>query len=254
MEAREILHCIDRGANRYIHLFGMAEHMEVTQTAHYKVLKPKEGEYGICFVYDIDLDALTDTEQDEQIAQIKALGYPWWLDLCASDALFYKFFGKERVHGQTQFADNDEVYMAMLPEELPAQENENTEVVRVCTQEQFAAWAKVANDVLSGGMEDLHPVYHWPLCEHGLMECYTLYKETQVVAVAAIIVSEGSASLEFVATVPGKRRCGFATAVCDQAVRAAFENGAGIVTVRAIDAAAAKLYATLGFKVYNQWI
>lgn len=61
----------------------------------------------------------------------------------------------------------------------------------------------------------------------------------------------GAASLEFVGTIPEMRKKGFATAICANATRDAFSDGASIVTLRAADAAAAKIYQSIGFKAYS---
>ena len=66
-----------------------------------------------------------------------------------------------------------------------------------------------------------------------------------------VIDNDGIASLEFVATVPEMRRRGFAREVCEKAIYDAFMDGAKIVTVRAINAVAGKVYQSIGFKAYN---
>ena len=42
----------------------------------------------------------------------------------------------------------------------------------------------------------MHPVYHYPLCEKGLMQCYVLYDGNTPVSVASIMNNDGIASLE----------------------------------------------------------
>lgn len=78
-----------------------------------------------------------------------------------------------------------------------------------------------------------------------------MYSKNVPVSVAATMNNIGIVSLESVGTIPQMRRQGFAKAVCEKAVSDAFADGAKIVTVRAIDAAASKLYQSLGFKAYN---
>lgn len=250
MTEKEVIRHIDAGADYYVSLFGDAEHMETIHHEHYSYVMPKQGEHGISMVYCVRLENLSLEKQKQIIEEIKSLHMPVWFPLTASDELFFLFFGADRVHEQTQFADDDEVYLAMLPDEKPISQ-ENDGIVRVCTAEEFAVWAKINNDSLAGGNPDMHPVYHYPLCLSGKMRCYIIYAEKVPVAVCAIMDQQGIASLEFVATVPEKRRKGYAGAVCARAIQDAFVDGAKIITVRAVNGAARKLYQSLGFKVYN---
>lgn len=251
MTEKEIIKYIDDGANFYISLFGNAEHMEIVEKEFYSYVKPKTDEHGITFIYNVRLENLSIERQKEIIGEIKALRMPVWFDLAASDELFYLFFGKEKTHGQTVFSDNDEVYLALLPNEKPDYKTSNKKIVRVQTTDEFVVWTKINNDILAGGYPDMHPIYHYPLCQNGLMKCYIIYDNNTPVAVAAVLDNNGVASLEFVATVPEMRRKGYAKAICEKAVNDAFLEGANIVTVRAINAAACKLYQAIGFIAYN---
>ena len=251
MTEKEILKRIDHGARNYIRLFGTAEHMEMVDKTFYSYIQPKADVHGISFVYDLRLDGLGEEERDEAVREIKALHMPVWVDLTASDKVFQAFFGGERVHGQTQFEENDEVYLAMLPEEKPEYQATSGEIIRVRSAEEFAAWAEIANNVLAGGYPDIHPVYHYPLCEKGRMKCYTACYEGEPAATAAILDDNGTASLEFVAVLPEMRGKGLAKAICRKAVEDAFAEGAKIVTVRAINSAAGSLYRSVGFTAYN---
>lgn len=251
MTEREILKRIDHGARNYIRMFGTAEHMEIVDKTFYRYIKPRADVHGISFVYDLRLDGLGEEERDKVVQEIKALNMPVWVDLTAPDTLFQAFFGRERIHGQTHFEENDEVYLAMLPEEKPEYRETCNEIIRVRSAEEFAVWAEIANGVLAGGYPDIHPVYHYSLCEKGRMKCYTAYYEGEPAATAAILDDNGTTSLEFVAVLPEMRRKGLAKAVCRKAVEDAFAEGSKVVTVRAINAAAGSLYRSVGFTAYN---
>lgn len=251
MTERDIVKHISDGANYYVSMFGKAEHMEIIDKEFYSYVKPRANEHGISIIYNIHIDNLPFEKQQDLVAEIKALHMPFWLDLFAPDDVFFLFFDKNKVHGQTEFADNDEIYMALLPHEKTEPSVQNEKIVKVQSPEEFAAWAKIANDVLANGYPDMHPVYHYPLCRDNIMKCYILYNQNVPVAVASIMDNNGIASLEFVATIPEMRRHGFARAVCERAVQDAFIDGAKIVTVRAIDAVAGKLYESIGFNAYN---
>lgn len=53
MTDREIMQYIDDGANYYISLFGDAIHMEKVEKEFYTYIKPKAGEKGISFIYNV---------------------------------------------------------------------------------------------------------------------------------------------------------------------------------------------------------
>ena len=251
MTDREIIQHIDNGANFYVSLFGNAIHMEKVDKEFYSYIKPKAGEYGISFIYNVRIENLPLEQQKSLIYEIKSMHMPIWLDLLTSDEVFYMFFGKEKTHGQTEFNENDEIYLAMLPEEKRKCYENNNKIIKIHSAEEFALWAQMTNDLLAGGYPDIHPVNHFTLCEKESLKCYIMYHDNIPVSVAAIMDNNGIASLEFVATIPEMRKKGFAKAVCEKAVYDAFSNGASIITVRAINAVAGKLYKSIGFKAYN---
>lgn len=248
MTEREILEYIDRGANYYVSLFGRAEHMELVEGEFYSFVRPRGDVFGISFVYDVRLEGLPRERQKELIAEIKAMGMPVWLDLTSSDEVFELYTGRKKPDPDSEPAMDGESYLAMLRPEKPDYPA-GAQVAEVRTQAEFAEWAGVVNRVLSGGKEDIHPEFHYPLCRDGLLRCYMAREgDGRAVSVAAAAVDRESVTLEFVATLPERRRQGLARAVCRRAVDDAFNSGAEIVTVRAIDGVAAKLYESIGFK------
>lgn len=250
---REIIRCIDVGANHYISVFGDAEHMEMLDNGVYSCVRPKPGQEGISFIHNIQLEGLP-TEQRQSIAQeIKAQGMPFWLDLTASDENFRMFFGKEKPRGQTVFAFDDEQYLAMEPDDFVPVDCKH-DVIMVSTPEEFAIWARIANDMLADGRMDIHPVHHYPLLQRGVIHCYMLYDGAQPASVACIMPDGRAASLELVATLPPFRCKGYARAVCSRAVEDAIHDGAEVLTVRANHAASASVYRSLGFRVCNHLI
>lgn len=235
MTDQEVIRYINRGANYYVSLFGRAEHMEAVRKERYSFIRPKGDVYGIRFVYNVRLEGLSRERNEELIAEIKGLNMPVWWDL------EYPIPAAE---------PDGETYLAMLAAERPDWPD-HPAVTEAETQEDFAQWAGVVNQVLSGGREDLHPRYHYPLCREGLLRCYTLRDPAgRALSTAAAAVDREAVSLEFVATVPDHRRQGLARAVCCRAVKDAFSQGAEIATVRAVDGRAAALYSSMGFKKY----
>ena len=75
-------------------------------------------------------------------------------------------------------------------------------------------------------------------------------QDGRVVSAAAVAWDGEAASLEFVATYKEYRCHGFASALCQRAITDIFREGPKIVTVRAIDGRAARLYDSLGFERY----
>ena len=247
----QIVQYIDEGANFYIRLFGMAEHMEIIDTGCYSYVKPKNGEQGVTFIFDVRLDSLPPEIQREKIAKMKSLSMPIWLPLLAKDELHYLVYGNNKIHGQRIFFEDDEVYMAMLSNEKLQYNSAEHKIIKVQSEKEFERWANLTNQLMNGGHPYMHPKYHYPLCQRGLMNCYVLYKDNAPAAVTAVMNNHGITSLEFVATVPEMRRQGLAGEICSRAICDAFENDGTIITLRSINLAATKLYQSLGFKAYN---
>lgn len=246
----EIIRHIDDGANYYVGLFGEAVHMDRIDKDFYSYVKPKEGEQGISFVYNVRIDDLPAERKKAVIHEMKSMNMPIWLSLLASDETVFLFSGKEPSHERTEPDEEDEVYMAMLPEDRKEHCENSHKIIKVHSAEEFALWARITNDILSGGYPDIHPVNHFVWCEKMGVKCYILYHGDVPVSVAAIMDNKGAASLELIGTIPEMRRKGFAKAICKKAVYDAFADGASIITIRAVNAAAARLYGTVGFKVY----
>ena len=249
MNPRQILQHIDDGANHFLFTLPDAPHMTRTDDHGITIIQPKPGEEGISFVCNLALAGPNAAESSALIRRAKSLGFPVWFPLLATDAQFADFFGRERLHGVPLAAD-DEVYMAMRPGEMmpgtPA-----FPVVHADSLPTFADCAHVANTVLADGRPDLHPIHHAPLMQAGRIHCYVLYADDQPVSAAVTMAQAVIVSLELVATMPGHRRRGYAAAVCRQAVQDAWARGAQLLTVRAVNSAAARIYEKLGFRAYN---
>lgn len=249
MDARDILRHIDEGANHFLRTLADGPHMTCTDAGGFTVIQPKAGEAGISFVCDLSLEGLSHEDACSLIDRAKRVGFPVWFPLLSTDEQFACFFGRERIHGAALAAD-DEVYMAMLPGEM-IETSLHLPVVRVGTTAAFADCAHVVNTVLSDGRPDLHPICHEHLMHAGRIHCHVLYHEGRPASAAVTMSQDGVASLELVATLPEYRRCGYAEAVCRQAVQDAWLRGAKLLTVRAVNSAAARIYERLGFRAYN---
>lgn len=249
MDARDILRHIDKGANHFLRTLADGPHMACTDAGGFTVIQPKRGQEGISFVCDLRLEGLTHVQARGLIDRAKGTGFPVWFPLLCTDEHFALFFGRERIHS-VPLAAEDEVYLAMLPGEMTAAPSRHP-VLRVEDAAAFADCAHVVNTVLAGGRPDLHPVHHLPLMQTGRIRCHVLYHEGKPVSAAVTMSQDGVASLELVATLPEHRRRGYAESVCRQAVQDEWTRDAAMLTVRAVNAAAARIYERLGFRTYN---
>ncbi len=251
MTNKEIIKHIDDGANYYVGLFGEAVHMEKVDKEFYSYIKPKSGEQGISFIYNVRINNLPAEQMKTVVDEMKSMNMPIWLGLNLSDEAAYIFSGKKPTHEKREPKEDDEVYLAMLSEEKIEYQENNYKITKVHTAEEFAVWARLANDIFAGGHTDIHPVNHFIWCEKLDVKCYILYHDNVPASVTAIMNNNGAASLEFVGTVTEMCGKGYAKAVCEKAVSDAFADGIQIITVRAINRAAARLYQSIGFKVYD---
>ena len=253
MTDSEIIRYMDDGVYFYLDFFADAKHMERIDTGFYRYMRPLPGEQGISFVYYIRLEQLPKGQQLEKIAEIKRFGTHTWWPLLTSDELYRLIHGRDREQAPLDPPDGEELYMAVTSEgqipdvPLPG----DTAIQRVRNEETFAVWAGAVNDWLHGGNQYVHPQNHYSDCATGKIRCYICYKDKHPVSVCSIMDNGGICSLEFVATHPDFRRQGFAKSTCAFAMKAAFHDGANIITLRADNPGTRELYTSLGFKIYN---
>ena len=253
MTDREIIKCVNDGANFYLQFFGDAKHMEYYKNNYYSYIQPKKGEHGIKFAFDVKLENLSERLCLEKISELKSLKMHIWWDLQSSDVLYKLIHGKEKMKPTSEPVDGDELYMAIFPDEqinlssLP----KNVNVKKVNTPAAFEEWARAVNDIMFDGYTDIHPINHYHLCEKGLINCFTCYYDDIPVSFASIMDNEKICSLEFVATNKNYRRKGFAKIVCAEAMKYAFDNNAIIITFRALQPGTRELYTSLGYRIYN---
>lgn len=252
MNNSEIMKLIDDGANFYCYQLGNASHMEFVNNGCYFMIHPKAGQEGGTSLFDVTLEHLNDEVALQKIKEIKALSVHTWWGLCLSDRISDLIWGKDRpVLTPEQHEDDEELYMAIFPEEKPTYGKSKDEITikPVTTVDEFGIWADICNSVLHGGYPIMHRINHFDICKDGIMPCYIGYYQGTPVAVAAILNNNDISSLEFVATLNDFRKKGLARALCQTAVDEAFANGSRIITTRAF-ADAKNLYKSLGFKIY----
>jgi ribosomal protein S18 acetylase RimI-like enzyme len=243
MTVKEIIGYVDDGANYYVSLIGKAKHMNCVIKDNYSYVFPKEGEKGITFIYDVNIDSLNENKRQDILEEMKSLNMPIWWNLKSQ-------FEKE---GKIGTVEDEELYMAILPGEEKPYVNESSKSIikRIDSPELFKIWANHINNILSNGYPDIHPEYHYNLCQDKLMDCYLSFIDNNPVSSATIMNNSGIASLEFIATNPDYRQKGFAKEICSHAICEEILKGTKIITVRAINIKAKELYKKLGFRIYN---
>ena len=187
------------------------------------------------------LKGLSQEEQIEKVAEIKALKMCVWWNLVEA--------------GQVkEIGDGSELYMAILSAEQigVSSASESMSLGKINDARGFEEWANAVNNIMSGGYAFVHPINHYPWCESGRINCFAYRLDDKIVATAAVINNGGVCSLEFVSTDKNYRRHGLAKAVCAGAMKDAFANGAKIITLRASEPGTRELYTTLGFEIYNR--
>lgn len=250
MERNEIVKCIDEGANYYLRLLGDAQHMEYSDNGLYSIIRPKAGQEGGTSLFQLKLEHLADKELQDKVKEIKAYNIHTWWGLGLSERMQEAIYGNNRPVQATE--DNEEEgCMAMVFGEKPQYDKAPHPITvrKVSNLEEFRLWANITNRILNGGYALIHPENHYPLAKNKIMSCYIGYYEDSPAAVCSVIHNGGNFSLEFVCTEKEYRRKGLASAVCIAAIEEAFQEGAGIITLRAYPEAK-KLYTTLGFRIY----
>lgn len=253
MTGQEIIRYVNDGAIFYLRFFGDAKHMEYYKGDYYSYIQPKQGEHGVKFAFDVKLDNLPESVCIEKIAELKSLKMPVWWDLQLSDGLYRIIHGKDKAKPNSEPADGDELYMAILPDEYVylADSSPNITIEKVDTPAAFEEWTTAVNNIMFDGYPDIHPTNHYHLCEKGLINCFTCYHGDLPVSFSSIMDNDKVCSLEFVATDPNYRQRGFARIVCLEAMKSSFDNGAKIITLRALQPRTRELYTSLGYKIYN---
>lgn len=248
MTNTEILKLIDNGSIYYIRILGNAQHMEYIKYPYYSMIRPKSGEQGISFVYDIQFDKMPQDEIAKHVTEIKSLNIPTWWGVGLPDEIHELVFGAKR---QEPNSNDEEFCMAMFPEEkLSSYKPEpSIEVKTVKNHNEFAVWADITNQILHTGTPLIINDSYFHLSESGIMPCYIGYYNGVPASVASTLNNDGETTLEFVATLPEYRGKGLATAVCSKAVEDLFGNQAKVITLRS-SAMAKNLYLALGFKIY----
>lgn len=224
MEKRKALQYVDEWANLYLKIFGDAKHMEMYDNGRYTLIQPKAGENGPTSIFNIRLECLNDNELSKTVHEIKTMNHhTWWNQY--SDRVNKVIFPE----GRHECSPDDwEVYAVMTPEEIPTYSDNKISVRRVETTGDFNTWLNLNHD------NGLQP-NHFHLCQKGILRCYIGYAQNKPVSVVAMLKNNRIYSLEFASTLNEYQKRGFATAICQTAIKEAIHDGADVITARAYE-------------------
>lgn len=248
---RKIVEHIVQGMEYYMETLALPSHMEKFSDGMCAWVKPKEGAMGPEAVYRVTLGDKTDEEIKLILQSYRDKGLPdYW---CVTPLSTPNHIQDILVSlGITEAQAENSLGMALNPDEYlggyAKAKHTDISVQKVNNITDFTIWSDIANKVLHE-CRLLDPIAYFPLCESGKLVCYLGYKEDSPVATAATINNNGSATLEFVATLPEYRKQGIAAAVCSAAIEQLIRERAYIITLRARKMGVS-LYKALGFKVY----
>jgi GNAT superfamily N-acetyltransferase len=252
MENREIVEHIVHGMEYYMETLALPSHMEKYSDGMCSWIKPKDGAMGPEAVYRVNFG----DNSDEQIRQIlqsyRNQGLPdyWCITPLSAPNHIRDILVSLKILEAN--AENNPG-MALFPDEYRGNRDcdkpASTITVRIVNNKSdFRIWTDIANEVLHG-CRLLDPDQYYTLCESGKMGCFLGYRGEVPVSTSATINNNGSATLEFVATLPNYRKQGFAAAVCHAAIEQLIRENAYVITLRAREMGVS-IYKKLGFKVY----
>ncbi len=238
------------GAKAYLRTFALADVMELYRQDGLEWIAPYPGFTGPALVYDVSAEG---SDIDLQIGrwiegidagQIPASWFtsPDWTPKNVVERLIAKGFRDQSNPAEPEWA------MALPLGNVLATPSASPDIsIRaVVTTADFQSWCDVVNPVLHG----------WPMVTVGRysswlgradIRLYLAFWGSVPVATSATVLEGSAASLEFVATLPGYRKRGVATAACLHALRELKGSGAQIATLRA-SAVGASVYERMGFQ------
>ncbi len=241
MDKKTALHYVDQWANFYLRMLGEADHLELVEKDVYTIFQPKDGKWAS--IFNIRLEDLNEDQLISTVNEIKSMNKHVWWDQY-SDRVNAVVFPEGR---SVPTPDDDEVFAVMVRSEIPTYFDETIIVKQAETLDDY----KVFNTICFDKTLSAHNLYN--LCCKNMIRCYIGYVDGVPVSVTALLKNSKICSLELSSTLPEYRRNGYAAAVCQTAIKEAFDEGAEVVTIRAGGGPAADdgskyLGRKLGFK------
>lgn len=251
MDHQTIRRHIEESATFYLDILGKSEHMETAQLPHYTIIRPIKGQHGGTSIYNIQIDQLPESEALRVVQEIQDHKEHTFWGMYPSERLL-QYFG-EGAHRPEPLSEpnEDEAGMALLVADMPDYPDiaEGISIKKVSSAEDFKLWALLNNFVIHQGYPIIHPEFHYPVCQEGILACFNIYDQGILAGVSSLMNHNGIFSLEFVAVSSAFRRRGVATAAIIAAAQDAAAQGAELITLRATGPIK-YLLPKLGFRIY----
>ena len=221
MEKKLAWHYIDEWANFYLRIFGEADNHELIEKDFYTILRPKDKKWAS--IFNVRLENLKDDDLQKTVNEIKAMNqHVWWNQY--SDRVNDVVFPEGR---RGPSPNDDEVFAVMTPDEMPAYKDSTIKIVRAESLDDFEIFQNICF------YKTFTSVNFYNLYQKKMLRCYICFADKIPVAGTIVLINGQIYSLEFTSTLPEFRRKGYATAVCQKAIKEAFNEGAEVMTIRA---------------------
>lgn len=194
------------------------EHVDIVDNGIYERMMPTGVAKGPAEIFNIRLEHLSDDDLHNTIEEIRSFGV--YAEFGAyDDRVTMALYGKIP-------APKDDVEKGVMTwDDLPCYPDtlENIVIKQITDcDDSFIDWCKFLDDCEHNWI--FYPAYHFHLIEKGKLFSFLAYVDNKPVARAAIIVGEETAALDFIFTLPEYRWKGIDTALCQHALKYAFEE------------------------------
>ena len=191
--------------------------MNIVDNGIYERMMPTDVVKGPVEIFNVRLEHLFDDELINAIEEMRSHGVYCQLGEY-SDRVGMALHGKISAP-----QDNDEMGV-MTRDDMPCYPDASKGVVVrqiTANDDSFAAWCKFGENCEHHWI--FYPQYHFHLVEEGKLFCFLAYVDDRPVARAAIIVGDGTAALDFIDILPGYHGKGIDSALCQYAIKYAFD-------------------------------
>lgn len=221
MEKKLALNYIDKWANFYLRILGEADNHELVEKEFYTILCPKDKKWAS--IFDVRLEDIKEDDLLKIVNEIKAMKqHVWWNQY--SDKINAVIFPEGR---HEPSPNDDEVFAVMTSGEMPAYKDSKIKIIQAKNIDDFKLFYEICFD------KTLSPINLYNLYKKKMICCYIGFTNDTPITGTMVLMNGHIYSLELTSTLPEYRKNGFATAVCQIAIKEAFSQGAEVVTIRA---------------------
>ena len=212
MDKKKALGIIDEWANFYLRLLGEADNLELIEKDVYTILRPKDKKWAS--IFDVRLEHLENEDLIKTIDEIKEMKqHVWWNQY--SDRINKIIFPEGR-HEPTP--DDDEVFAVMTPDEMPLYQDSILDVKKAVSIDDFKIFNSICFDKTLSS-ENLFNLYR-----KDMIQCYIGYTSEKPISVTMVLKNKNIHSLELTSTISEYKKKGFATIVCQTAIKDSFKE------------------------------